>query len=273
MATIEQLRRVVVKSGEGQRPVLLEQVADIVEAAQTKRGDSSVNGEAAVVLTVQKQPGADTRALTESVRAALDDIRPSLPPDVQLNVTYEQREFIDHSVENVLAALRDGAILVVIVLFLFLFNFRTAFITLTAIPVSVLVTSLCFWWMDMSINVMTLGGLAVALGELVDDAIVGVENIFRRLRLNATSTQPISVLRVIYEASSEVRGAILISTILVICRLHAAAYVVRYGRPFVPAARRGLHRVDRRIDGGVANPDAGPLVLPAGARSSLGGTS
>ena len=139
-----------------------------------------------------------------------------MPSDVRIDVTYEQRTFIDHSIDNVLVALRDGAGLVVIVLFLFLFNFRTAFITLTAIPLSVLVTSLCFWWLGMSINVMTLGGIAVALGELVDDAIVDVENIFRRLRCNLASDAPRSVLRVIYDASSEVRGAIIISTLLVI---------------------------------------------------------
>ncbi|MCC9643214.1 efflux RND transporter permease subunit [Rhodopirellula sp. JC740] len=200
----------------GQRALLLKQVAKISEVAQIKRGDSSVNGQSAVVLTIQKQPGADTRLVTESVHAALAELRPSLPADVELQTTYEQREFIDHSVANVLEALRDGAILVVVVLFLFLLNFRTTFITLTAIPLSVLVTALVFRWLGLSINVMTLGGLAVAMGELVDDAIVDVENIARRLKENALSAKPKSALAVIFDASVEVRNAIIVSTVLVV---------------------------------------------------------
>ena len=198
------------------RPVLVEDVARLIEAPQPKRGDSTVNGRDAVVLTIQKQPGVDTRMLTEQINEALVELRASLPPDVVLQPTYQQREFIDYSVNNVMEALRDGSILVVIVLFLFLLNFRTTFITLTAIPLSVLTTALVFRWFGQSINVMTLGGIAVALGELVDDAIVDVENIFRRLKQNAQLEQPRAVLRVIYDASREVRGAIIISTILVI---------------------------------------------------------
>ncbi len=211
----DEIRKTVVRT-EGDRPLLLGQIASVKEVAQTKRGDSSVNGRPAVVLTIQKQPNADTRAVTEAIGEALDEMKSSLPADVTLQTTYEQREFIDHSVENVIEALRDGAILVVIVLFLFLFNFRTTFITLTAIPLSVLVTALVFRWLGLSINVMTLGGLAVALGELVDDAIVDVENIFRRLKQNSLSDNPRPVLAVIYEASVEVRNAIIISTVLVV---------------------------------------------------------
>ena len=214
-ANADQIRKTVIRD-EGERPLLLEHVATVSEVAQTKRGDSSVNGQPAVVLTIQKQPNADTRTVTQSIRDALAELAPSLPEDVRLRPTYEQREFIDHSVENVIEALRDGAILVVIVLFIFLFNFRTTFITLTAIPLSVLVTALVFRWLGLSINVMTLGGLAVALGELVDDAIVDVENIFRRLRQNAKDTNPQPVLKVIFNASVEVRNAIIISTVLVV---------------------------------------------------------
>ena len=129
---------------------------------------------------------------------------------------YQQREFIDHGIANVAEALRDGAILVVIVLFLFLLNFRTTFITLTAIPLSILTTAIVFRYFGLSINVMTLGGIAVALGELVDDAIVDVENIYRRLRENQSREPRLPVLQVIFDASSEVRGAIIISTVLVI---------------------------------------------------------
>ncbi len=213
--SVDQIQNAVVKQSAG-RPVLVRDVATVKEAAQTKRGDSSVNGKAAVVLTIQKQPNADTREVTERVQEALSELRASLPADIVLQPTYEQREFIDHSVANVVEALRDGAILVVIVLFIFLFNFRTTFITLTAIPLSLLVTALVFHWLGLSINVMTLGGLAVALGELVDDAIVDVENIFRRLKQNRQAEDPQPVLKVIYDASVEVRNAIIISTVLVV---------------------------------------------------------
>ncbi len=214
LTSLQDIGDVVVRPGE--RPVLLRQVAEIREAAQFKRGDSSVNGRPAVVLTIQKQPQADTRTVTTHIREVLNELRASLPPDMVLEVTYEQREFIDHSVRNVIEALRDGAILVVIVLFLFLLNFRTTFITLTAIPISLVITALVFRWCGMSINVMTLGGLAVAMGELVDDAIVDVENIFRRLRINAASENPRPAISVIYSASMEVRNAIIVSTVLVI---------------------------------------------------------
>ncbi len=213
---LEELGSVVVK-GSGERPVLLSDVARVAEAAQVKRGDAAVDGLPAVILTISKQPGADTRKLTTDVIRALDELKPSLPPDLRINTdVYQQKAFIDLSIHNVIEALRDGGILVVIVLFLFLLNFRTTFITLTAIPLSIVVTGLVFKWFDMSINTMTLGGLAVAVGELVDDAIVDVENIFRRLRENRHAAQPKSALRVVYEASSEVRNSIVFSTILVV---------------------------------------------------------
>lgn len=211
----DEIRNTVLRS-QGDRSLLLRQLATVKEVAQTKRGDSSVNGLPAVVLTIQKQPAADTRQVTEEIHLALKELEPSLPDGVRLQTTYEQREFIDHSVANVIEALRDGAILVVIILFLFLFNFRTTFITLTAIPLSMLITGLVFRWFGLSINVMTLGGLAVALGELVDDAIVDVENIYRRLKENAQLESPRSALRVVFEASVEVRNAIIISTVLVV---------------------------------------------------------
>lgn len=211
----EQIAETVLRS-DGDRALLIQHVAEIKEVPQIKRGDSSVNGHSAVVLTIQKQPNADTRSVSEEIRIAIKELEQSLPDDVVLESTYEQRVFIDHSVANVVEALRDGAILVVIILFLFLFNFRTTLITLTAIPLSILVTALVFRWFGLTINVMTLGGLAVALGELVDDAIVDVENIFRRLKQNSESESPQPVLQVIYNASVEVRHAILISTILVI---------------------------------------------------------
>ncbi len=213
---LNELEQVVVKAG-GERSVLLGQVARVAEAAQVKRGDAAVNGKPAVMITISKQPGADTRRLTDDIVRALAELQPALPKDVVVNSeVYQQKEFIDLSIQNVIEALRDGGVLVVIVLFLFLLNFRTTFITLTAIPLSIVVTGLIFKWFDMSINTMTLGGLAVAIGELVDDAIVDVENIFRRLRENRRAAKPLPALRVVYDASSEVRNSIVFSTVLVV---------------------------------------------------------
>jgi len=213
---VDELNNVVIKASS-ERPVLLGNVARVIEGVQVKRGDSSVNGKPSVILTISKQPGADTRKLTDQVTAALKEIQPGLPPDVRINSeVYQQKGFIDLSIRNVIEALRDGGLLVVIILFLFLLNLRTTFITLTAIPLSLVVTGLVFKWFGMSINTMTLGGLAVAIGELVDDAIVDVENIYRRLKENRHRPNPIHPLRVVYEASSEVRNSIVFSTILVV---------------------------------------------------------
>jgi HME family heavy-metal exporter len=213
---IGDLEKVVVKP-DPERPILLRQVAHVVKGAQIKRGEAAVNGLPSVMLIVSKQPGADTRKLTDQVVEALAVLKPTLPADIQINPNvYQQKSFIDLSIHNVIQALEHGSILVVIILFIFLLNFRTTFITLTAIPLSIVATGLVFKWFDMSINTMTLGGLAVAIGELVDDAIVDVENIFRRLRENKHSPHPKPPLRVVYDASSEVRNSIVFSTILVV---------------------------------------------------------
>ena len=212
----DDLAQSVVKSSN-ERPVLLRDVATVEERPQLKRGDSSVNGHPAVVLTIGKQPTADTRQLTEEITRTFESLRGSLPKDIELvTELYQQREFIDRGIHNVFEALRDGAILVLIVLFLFLMNFRTTFITLTAIPLSIVITGLVFYWFGISINVMTLGGLAVAMGELVDDAIVDIENVFRRLNENARSPNPKPALEVVYHASIEIRSSIVFGTMLVI---------------------------------------------------------
>ncbi len=212
----DDLAKTVVRR-HGERPVLLDQVAQIVEAPEVKRGDAAVEGRPAVLMIVTKQPGSDTRALTQGVLTALDDLQVSLPDDVRIETEiYQQKRFIDLAIHNVIMALRDGSLLVVVILFLFLLNLRTTLITLTAIPLSLLFTALVFHWLELSINVMTLGGLAVAIGELVDDAVVDVENIFRRLSENRRLAEPRPVLRVVYEASSEVRNSIVFSTILVV---------------------------------------------------------
>jgi CzcA family heavy metal efflux pump len=214
--TLEDLKNTVVKNIEG-LPVLLSQVADVQYGAAVKRGDASINGQPSVILTVEKQPGANTVELTAEVEKALAELQASLPPDVKINPQiFQQEHFIVNSVTNVEHALRDGFILVVIVLFLFLLNFRTTIITLTAIPLSLVVTAIVFKMFDISINTLTLGGLAIAIGELVDDAIVDVENVFRRLRENRLSANPKPVMRVIYDASSEVRNSIVYATIIVV---------------------------------------------------------
>jgi CzcA family heavy metal efflux pump len=197
-------------------PVLVKHVADVRFGSPVKRGDGSVNASPAVILSVQKQPNADTIKLSAEVDKALLEIKSSLPKDVKIhNQLFRQQEFIDAAIKNVEEALRDGGVLVVVILFLFLWNFRTSIINLTAIPLSLIATALVFSAFGMSINTMTLGGLAVAIGELVDDSIVDVENIFRRLKENRTSPAPQPFLAVIYSASSEVRNSIVYATLII----------------------------------------------------------
>ena len=197
-------------------PVRLRDVAEVKFGRQVMRGDAGVNGKPAVILSVQKQPGVDTVSLTRQVETALVEISKTLPPDVKFVPLFKQANFIETAIVNVEQAIRDGAVIVVIVLFLFLLNFRTTAITLTAIPLSFVVTGLYFKFAGITINTMTLGGLAVSIGMVVDDAIVGVENVFRRLRENRHAAEPRPVLRVIAEASSEVRNSILYATLVII---------------------------------------------------------
>lgn len=198
------------------KPVLVRDIADVVEAPQTMRGDASVNAKSGVIMSIQKQPGVSTIELTKKIEAALKELQKSLPLGVDLSPNlFKQSNFIESSIGNVKEALRDGVILVVLVLFLFLLNFRTTVITITAIPLSFVLTAIVFKIFGLSVNTMTLGGLAIAIGELVDDAIVDVENVFRRLRENNQSDTPRNSFVVIYEASSEVRNSIVIATVIV----------------------------------------------------------
>ncbi|MBC8350666.1 MAG: efflux RND transporter permease subunit [Planctomycetes bacterium] len=248
VGNVTQLEDVVVKHRDG-RSVLLGHVAKITEGAQVKRGDSSVvvrakSGERrvqgqnesgatfdprtsalrpaaqsvpAVVLTINKQPGADTRQVSHAVNLMFEKLEAGLPSDLRLEPNlYQQKTFIDLAIWNVYEALGFGSILVVLILFIFLLNFRATFITLTAIPLSLVITGLVFKWFDLSINTMTLGGIAVAIGELVDDAIVDVENIFRRLRENRRATSPQPALLVVFRASVEIRNSIVFGTLIVV---------------------------------------------------------
>ena len=213
---LEDLRSLVVTVRAGQ-PILLGQVATLDYAPRFKRGDAGANGKPVVILSVQKQPGADTVALTRKVEQALADLGKTLPPGVKADtVLFRQANFIEASISNVEDALRDAVIVVAIVLFAFLLNFRTTMISLTAIPISILITVLVFSAFGLSINTMTLGGLAIAIGELVDDAVVGVENVYRRLKENREAARPFAVLKVVAIASQEVRSGIIYATLIII---------------------------------------------------------
>jgi len=199
-------------------PIFIKDIAEVQIGPEVKRGVASVNAKDSVILGLQKQPDANTITLTNDIGRVLDDLKTTLPAGVTIDKElFQQAEFIQTAVDNVKEVIRDGAILVAIILFLFLMNFRTTFITLTAIPLSFILTFIVFKAFGMTINTMTLGGLAIAVGELVDDAIVDVENVFRRLRENREKGHPKSTLLVIYEASREIRSSIIFSTVIVIC--------------------------------------------------------
>ena len=214
----EDLAITVVKVLPDGSSILLGQIAEVREGASlNKRGDAGIDGRPGVILTVQKQPGADTIALTRKIEAELEIIGRSLPDGVKVHTDiFRQSNFIARAVRNVEEALRDGSLMVAVVLFIFLLNFRTTAITLTAIPLSLLTTFIVFHAAGLGINTMTLGGLAVAIGELVDDAIVDVENVFRRLRENRHAANPRPVLDVVVAASREIRNSIVYATVLVV---------------------------------------------------------
>lgn len=215
--SIDDLQQLVVKLDNHGQSVLLSMVAQVQITAGVKRGDASYQGKPAVVVSVQKQPDGDSIVLTERVEQAIAELSQTLPVGVEKpGFLFRQADFISQSIDNVEQALRDGAVLVAIVLLLFLANGRTTLISLTAIPLSLLATLLLFRYFDLSINTMTLGGLAIALGELVDDAVVDVENVLRRLKENSQRAVPLSALQVIANASSEVRSGVVYATLIVV---------------------------------------------------------
>lgn len=208
-----------------QRAVLLKEVADVRFGGPVKRGDGSVlvrggdtiEGGSSVILAIQKQPNADTLKLDQQIEGVLDELERDLPEGVVIERRiFKQADFIEAAVDNVVEAIRDGAIWVVVVLFLFMWNFRTSISSLTAMPLSILLTVLIFRWFGISINTMTLGGIAVAIGDLVDDSIVDIENIYRRLKENRQKPVPEDSIKVIYDASCEVRNSIVYATLIVI---------------------------------------------------------
>jgi CzcA family heavy metal efflux pump len=214
----EDIARTVV-AVRGGVPVLLGQVADIVVGAAPRFGEGSVNGKPAVVLAVQKQPGANTLELTRRIEAELADIGRTLPEGMAINSElFQQADFITVAIDNVVEALRDGAIFVVIILYLFLWNFRTTAISILAIPLSLVVAIFAMKLLGITINTMTLGGMAIAIGALVDDAIIDVENVFRRLKENhhLPKAERRTALRVVYDASREIRASIVNATLIII---------------------------------------------------------
>jgi len=198
-------------------PILVKNIATVQLGPALKRGDGSFNMHSDVVATIQKQPNANTVAVTKQIEDALAALKPTLPDDVTIDTkAFQQAAFIDRAIENVNRAMVEGGVLVMIVLFLFLWNFRTTFISLTAIPLSLITAIITMSYFGISINTMTLGGLAIAIGELVDDAIVDVENVFRRLKQNACAGFTQTPETVIYKASSEIRNSIVFATLIIV---------------------------------------------------------
>jgi len=241
--TLEEIAQTPVVWREN-RAVTIAEVADVKFAGPVRRGDGGVRirqdgetvGGPAVVVSVQKQPNANTLDLDPRINQALDQLKAELPPGVVIDRhIFRQADFIRTAVDNVIEAIRDGTIWVFLVLFLFLANVRTSVITLTAIPLSIVATLLIFRAFDVTVNTMTLGGIAVAVGELVDDAIVDVENIFRRLKENRLKPDPLPALRVIYLASAEVRNSVVYAT-LIVCLVVVPLFALSglEGRMFAP---------------------------------------
>ena len=212
---LDDIARTVVRR-VNDRAIRISDVAKVEWGIEPMRGDGSVNGVRGVIMSITKAPGFDTLGLTEGIETALRELQPTLPAGVETVVLFRQADFITNAIGNLKSAIVEGAVMVTLVIFLFLLNFRTTFITLMAMPLSFAITLLTFKWFGISVNSMTLGGLAVAIGMVVDDAIVDVENVFRRLQENAALPKPHPRLEVIAHASGEVRNSILYATLLII---------------------------------------------------------
>ena len=203
----------------GTHPIRIQDVADVKIGAAPKIGDASIMKEPSIIMTISKQPNANTINLTASIDVLLDEIEQQLPPSVKLHRhIFRQTDFIQASISNLQSTLLEGALFVCIILFLFLLNWRTTIISLVAIPVALLVTIIIMKLLGFTINTMSLGGMAIAIGALVDDAIIDVENIYKRLRENVLKPQSerLNKLKIIYQASSEIRNSILIATLIIV---------------------------------------------------------
>jgi len=215
---LDKLGRSFIKSKNG-NPVLVDDVAEVSIGAAVKMGYASQNAKPSVILSISKQPNTNTLALTENIESNLEDLRKTLPPDVTLDSKiFRQADFIEKSVSNVQKALIEGAIFVIIILFLFLGSFRTTIISVIAIPISLLGTIIVLKLLGLNINTMSLGGMTIAIGSLVDDAIIDVENVYKRLRQNhkLPKKERLSAFNVVFEASKEIRASILNATFIII---------------------------------------------------------
>lgn len=215
---LKEIGRSVVKKVNG-NPVKIEDVAEIKIGAAPKIGDASKNGNPAVVLAISKQPGTNTLDLTEKIDASIADIKKNIPGDIEMDThVFRQADFINASISNIQKVLWEGMAFVVVILFLFLMNWRATAISLVAIPISLIVAILTLKWLGLTINTMSLGGMAIAIGDLVDDAIIDVENVFKRLKENAKKplAEQRKKLTVIFDASYEIRHSIINATFIII---------------------------------------------------------
>ncbi|BAZ51450.1 heavy metal efflux pump, CzcA family protein [Nostoc sp. NIES-4103] len=213
--SIEELKQSVITARNG-TPVKISDVADVQIGAAIKRGDGSFNGEKAVIVMINKQPQVDTPTVTRAIEAAMSEIQTGLPKDIKFFPTFRQENYIDASIENVREALVEGSMIVALILIPFLMNWRNLAICLTALPLSLLIGVLLLNWLGQGLNTMTLGGLAVAIGSAVDDAIVDAENVYRNLRENKYSPHPRPVLDVVFDGCQEVRDSVFGATIITI---------------------------------------------------------
>ncbi|KUO65316.1 MAG: multidrug transporter AcrB [Lutibacter sp. BRH_c52] len=215
---IEALGKSVIKMQNG-NPIKIEDVAEIKIGASLKIGDGSLNGEPAVIMTVMKQPATNTLELTKTIDAAIGDIQKNLPKDVHINTKiFRQADFINASISNIQKTLLEGTAFVIIILFLFLMNWRATFISMLAIPISLIVAIITLKWLGFTINTMSLGGMAIAIGDLVDDAIIDVENVFKRLKENALKpkAEQKDKMTVIFDGSFEIRSSVINATFIII---------------------------------------------------------
>lgn len=215
LESIDDLKQSVITARNG-TPIHLADVATVQVGAAIKRGDGSLNGKPAVVVLVNKQPLADTPTVAHAIETAMQEIQAGLPKDIQVDVTFSQDKYIDASIENVRAALIEGSIIVALILIPFLMNWRNLLVCLVALPLSLLIGVLALNWLGQGLNTMTLGGLAVAIGSAVDDAIVDAENVYRSLRENKHAAQPRPVLEVVLEGCQEVRDSVFGATIITV---------------------------------------------------------
>jgi heavy-metal exporter, HME family len=234
---LDDLKNLALTARHGQ-PILLRQIADVTFAPAIKRGDAGFEGKPAVILGIQKQPTADTIHLTRSIEAAVEDLKKSLPAGMEApKVTFRQASFIESSISTLQGKLIGASVFVAVILFFFLGTLRPTVIALTAIPVSIFMTALVFDYYGLSINTMTLGGLAIAIGSLVDDAVVGVENVLRRLKEDRAKHHDhrMHPIELVAHATMEVRSAILYATIIIVLVfLPLFALPGMEGRLFVP---------------------------------------